>query len=52
MIQPPFAHGQAYVAFSRGNDANKIYILVNDQQIEDSCVVIDNYVYHELLENV
>jgi ATP-dependent DNA helicase PIF1 len=52
LIQPPFAHGQAYVAFSRGNDANKIYILVNDQQIEDSCVVIDNYVYHELLENV
>ena len=52
LIQPPFTHGQAYVAFSWGHDANKKYILVNDQQILNNCVIINNYVYHELKNNV
>ena len=29
-----------------------IYILIKQEQIEDSCIVIESYVYHELLENV
>ena len=33
-------------------DANNIYLLVQEEQIEDGYVVIENYVYHELLENV
>ena len=59
-IGEPFAHGHAYVAFSRVRDCDKIRLIVDDQQLHpiggginpDAFMpVITNIVYSEVLNH-
>jgi ATP-dependent exoDNAse (exonuclease V) alpha subunit len=53
----PFAHGHLYVALSRVKYADKLTILINENQrritdVSDVHPMVDNIIYPELLLNV
>ena len=52
LTEPPFSHGHLYVAFSRVCDASNIAVVINENQILDNKIVIQNFVYHELLKHI
>ena len=52
----PFAHGHAYVAFSRVRDCKNVRVFINDDQLEQSGIIhgelmpiITNIVYQEIV---
>ena len=53
--QPVFAHGQLYVAFSRGTDPNNIFVTIKSTTTQGKLLQDEpetyttNIVYHEIL---
>jgi len=45
---PPFVHGHLYVALSRIRHYDDIRIFCTDDNIEDNCIIIKNYIFNQL----
>ena len=52
LTQPPFSHGHLYVALSRVCNASNIAVIVNERQILSDNIVIQIFVYQELLKYI
>jgi ATP-dependent exoDNAse (exonuclease V) alpha subunit len=45
---PPFVHGHLYVSLSRIRYFDNIRIFCTDDNIENNCIIIKNYIYNQL----